>query len=196
MGKVKYLYKVKELFNKSGVISISSLKKIVPQAYLKVLLNNLLKKKEIYRLTKGYYSKHDDPTLLVYCIKPSYLGLQEALSIHNIWEQETITVLVTPNKVRTGIRNFYTTNVKIHNLNKKYYFGFDFQKLGDFYVPVSDLEKTFIDLIYFNQKLDPKTFKKLKNKIDIKKLKSYLKIYPRKIQDKVLKRYKLNSKVI
>ena len=189
MGKIKYLNQVKELFNQSQVVSLASLKKIVPQNYLKLLLNNLIKKQKIYRLTKGFYSKSDDPTLLVYCIKPSYLGLQEALSIHNIWEQETITVLVTPTKVRIGIRELHNTHIIIHNINKNYFFGFNFQDIGNLYIPVSDLEKTFIDLIYFNQKLDLKTWKQLKKKLDSKKLNKYLKVYQKKIKYKILKKF-------
>ncbi len=70
-------------------------------------------------------------------------------------------------------------------------FGFENVKYGDFFVPVSDLEKTFIDMVYFNEIPDGKTLKKLKRKIDLKKLMGYLKKYPEKIKKRVLSVAKL-----
>jgi len=41
-------------------------------------------------------------------------------------------------------------------------------------------------MVYFNEKLSKETLKNIKEKIDIKKLNSYLKAYPKRFRRKVL----------
>ncbi len=115
------------------------------------------------------------------------MGLQSALSFYNLWEQETIPVILTTKKVRRGIRKILGTNVLIRNLNKKYFFGFGLLKEGSFYFPYSDIEKTFIDLVVFNQPIDKQLLKEIKKKMNFKKLEAYLKRYPEKLRIRVKK---------
>lgn len=154
--------------------------------YTKQLIKNLIKKGKINRLTKGYYSIYNDTSIAVYCFKPAYLGLQDALSFHNLWEQETIPVLITTKKIRQGIRKITGSNLLIKRINKRYFFGYNYQKEYSFYLPYSDIEKTLIDMIYFRQKINDATKEEIIKKIDVKKLNSYLKIYPKIFQKKVL----------
>jgi predicted transcriptional regulator of viral defense system len=196
MGKVKYLADIKKFFKESPVVNIDSLKKFInkkDKSYIYLIVNNLLKKGEIKRLTKGYYTIHEDPSLIVFCFKPSYLGLQNALSFHNLWEQETNPLIITARKIRQGRREVFGRNVIFKNIDKKYLFGFDYYKDGDFYLLYSDIEKTFIDLIYFKQFLDKEVIENFKNRTDRKKLSSYLKAYPIKFRKKVLKLIKKQS---
>lgn len=193
MGKIKYINNIREFFKKSPVVDINSLKKFITKKnkdYMYLIINNLLKKDEIKKLTRGFYTIHDDTSLAVFCFKPSYLGLQDALSIHNLWEQETNSVIITVKKVRQGVRTVFGKNVILKRINKKYFFGFEYIQQGDFYFPVSDIEKTFIDLIYFRQYIDKEVLKEFRKKIDKKKLNQYLKKYPEKIKAKVLKHIK------
>lgn len=192
MGKEKYLREIESLFEKSPVVSYSSINRIIQnkkrvKQYTKLLVRNLILKGKIKRLAKGYYSLKNEPSLLVYCIKPSYLGLQNALSFYNLWEQETIPVIITSKKVRNGIRKIDNGNILIRRIDKKYLFGFDYVKEGDIYLPYSDIEKTFIDMIYFKERMDEKTIKNMVEKFDKKKLNSYLKKYPDNFRKKVLK---------
>lgn len=191
MGKEKYLKDVERLVKKSLVVNFASIQRIVRckknvKQYTKQLIRNLVRREKIRRLTKGYYTSHDDPSLLVFCVKPSYLGLQDAMSFHNLWEQETIPIIITPKKVRPGIRNVLGMNVLIKRINKKYFFGMNYYKQGDFYLPYSDIEKTFIDMVYFRENFSDEAIKNIIKRINNKKLKSYLKIYPEKIKRKVL----------
>ncbi len=62
-------------------------------------------------------------------------------------------------------------NVLIRRIDSKYLFGFDYYKSGDFYFPYSDVEKTFIDMIYFKQNLDKEVVKEFLKKLDKNKLK-------------------------
>ncbi|MEM4702894.1 MAG: hypothetical protein QXP53_00165 [Candidatus Pacearchaeota archaeon] len=192
MGKEKYLKKIEELFEKSPVVSFLSIAKIVKDKrnsnkYPKQLVRNLILKGKIKKITKGYYTAHEDPSLAVFCFKPSYLGLQDALSFHDLWEQETIPVIITTKKVRQGIRRILGINVLIKRIDKKYFFGYNYYKQGNFYLPYSDIEKTFIDMIYFKEKLSEEALKNILEKINKKKLNSYLKIYPKRIKKIVLK---------
>lgn len=191
MGKQIHLEKIKTLFDKSPVVDFKSLERIIGKTknsnYAKLFVHNLLKKGEIKKIGKGIYTKHDEISLVVFSFKPAYLGLQSALSHHKIWEQETIPVIVTTRKVRRGVRNLMGKNVLLRNINQKYFFGLDYMEEGNFYLPYSDLEKTFIDMIVFNQKIDEEALKKIKKKINKEKLLKYLKKYPLKIRARLIK---------
>ncbi len=188
MGKIKYLAQVRDFCHKTPVVSLSSLKKMIGKnkKYVYPMLNNLVKRGELQRITKGMYSLFDDPVLIVFCLKPAYLGLQEALSIHGLWEQETNVVLLTTKIVREGVRAVFGANVLIKRLPFAYFFGFEYKQYGDWYIPVSDIEKTFIDMIYFQQPVDKVVLKQFKKKIDLTKLRMYLQRYPKEIKKKVL----------
>ena len=192
MGKKKYIDEIKRLFIQSPVVDYGSIKRIIKNKkkvsqYFKLVVFNLLKQGKIKRLTKGYYTDRDEVSLIVFCFKPSYLGLQNAMSFHNLWEQETNPVVVTTRKLRPGIRTVFGRNVLIRRIDKKYIFGFEYYKDGDFYFPYSDIEKTFIDMIYFKQPLDEENIREFKKKINKKKLRDYLKKYPLKTRKRIMK---------
>ncbi len=183
MQKNKHIKKIREFIQKTPVFTSRDIQRIVKDKnYAYLILNKLTKQKEIFRITKSFYSKFDDPILSVFCFKPAYLGLYEALSLYNFWEQETNVVIITTKKVRQGIRKILDSNVIIKRLRPKYFFGFDYLKYYDFYLPVSDLEKTLIDFIYFKEPIPSNLLRTIKNKINIQKLKNYLKKYPPNFQ--------------
>lgn len=192
MGKEKYQKKIEELFKRSPVVSFNSIERIVKnqkniKQYSKQLVRNLLLKGKIKPLAKGYYTLYDEPSLNIFCFEPAYLGLQDALSTHNLWEQETIPIIITSKKIRPGLRKTKLGNILIKRIDKKYLFGIEYKQIGDFYLPYSDIEKTFIDLIYFNKSIDKGILGNLKKVIDLKKLKSYLQKYSKRFKEKVLK---------
>jgi len=189
MGKIRYITEIRKFFKESPVVDINSLKRFISKKnknYIYLLINNLLKKKEIQKITKGFYSIYEDPSLIVFCFKPAYLGLQNAMSFHNLWEQETNPVVVTTRNLRQGIRTVFGRNVLIRRISRKYIFGFEYYKDGDFYFPYSDIEKTFIDMVYFRQYLDRENIREFRKKIDKKKMKSYLSKYPERFRKKVM----------
>ncbi len=193
MGKQIHLNKIERLFNKSPVVDFRSIERIVgigkKSSYAKLLISNLLRKNKIYKINKGIYSRYPESSLAVFAFKPAYLGLQSALSYHNIWEQETIPIILTTKKVRRGPRKVMGSNIFVRNIDKKYFFGFDYVKEGDFYLPYSDLEKTFIDLVVFNQKMSKETIAEMRKRIDRKKLSQYLMKYSLKTRKKVEKMF-------
>ena len=191
MGEEKYRKDVEKLFEKSPVVNYNSIERIIKNKkksskYAKKLIHYLLLKNKIKRLSKGYYTIMNEISLVVFAFEPSYLGLQDALSFHNLWEQETVPIIITTRKARPGIRKVLNHNTVVRRINKKYFFGFEYKKQGDFYFPVSDIEKTFIDMVYFNEHLDNEVIKEFNKRMSKKRLNSYLKKYPKKFRIKVL----------
>lgn len=188
MGKIIHLNKLKEFFKSTPVFRARDVELVVKnKSYSYLTLHNLVKRGEIKRITKGWYSLHEDPIVAVFCFKPAYIGLQEALSIHELWEQETNVVIVTTQKVRVGIRKILDSNVILHRIDQKYFFGFDYLKYENFFIPVSDIEKTLIDLIYFNEIPGKEVLKEIKKKMNREKLKKYLKNFSSKFRKRVHK---------
>ncbi len=192
MGKQKYIKDIENFFEKSPVVNYKSIEMIIKEKknikqYTKQFIRNQVLKGKIKKLVKGYYTIYDNINLSVHCFKPSYLGLQDALSYHNLWEQETTPIIITIRKVKPGIREILGLNVMIKRINRKYLFGFDYIKDGDFYFPVSDIEKTFIDMIYYKQYMDEELIHEFRQRIDKKRLKEYLKEYPQLIRKRVEK---------
>ncbi|MBI5392602.1 hypothetical protein HZA96_01915 [Candidatus Woesearchaeota archaeon] len=187
MGKIKYLDKIEKLFEKSIVVDNASLQKYVKdKSYTKQIVHHLLRKGKIKKITKGLYTIHNDPQLAVFCFKPAYLGLQDALSMHNLWEQETIPIIITTRKIRQGIRTVFGANVLIRRIEKKHFFGYEHMQQGNLYLPYSDIEKTFIDLVYYNEQINDETLKMIRKKINNGKLLAYLKDYNEITKKRVL----------
>jgi predicted transcriptional regulator of viral defense system len=195
MGETIYKKDIENLFKKSPIVSLNSIDKIVKNKgnsknYTKRIINYLLKKGEIKRITRGYYTNRDEATLAVFCFKPAYLGLQDALSFHNLWEQETNPIIITINNVRQGRRGILGRNVIIKRITKKYFFGIEYYPYENIALPYSDIEKTFIDMNHFRLYMDKEVINAFKEKINRKKLIQYLKFYPLKFRKTVLKKLK------
>ncbi len=189
MEKTKHIDKIRNFISKTPVFTSKDIERITKnKKYTHLILTKLNKRGEIFRLTKGFYSKFEDPIFSVFCFKPAYLGLYEALSLRNLWEQETNTIIITTKKARIGKRNILDSNVIVKRINPKYFFGFDYLPYENFYLPVSDLEKTLIDIIYFKEQLSVSLLKKLRKKINLEILKKYLRSYPKDFQKIALKK--------
>ncbi len=183
---MKHIEKVREYSKRTPVFDTRSISRLIGDTgYTHVLLNHLLKRGEIKRVTKGCYTVHEDPSLLVYCLKPAYLGLQDAMSLHNLWEQETNPVIVTARKVRSGTRTVFGSNVLIRRISSRYFFGYEYYKYNDFFLPVSDIEKTFIDMVYFNE-ITRDMIRSFKNKIEKEKMQRFLRKYDKRFSHKVM----------
>lgn len=146
--------------------------------YALLMLHNLAKRGEFNRVARGWYSVHDDPVVSVFALGPAYLGLQEALSLRDLWEQETNVVVVTSGKAKPGTRRVFGSGVVVHRIDPGYFFGFDYLPYGGFHVPVSDVEKTLIDLVYFGESPGQDVLQELAQKADRRVLARYLRCYP------------------
>ena len=185
MGKVKRLPEVESLFKRSPVVSFNSVEKTLKNGkkqYARHLIRNLLLKGKIRKLAKGWYTQGNDSSLAVFCFQPAYFGMQDALSFHKIWEQETIPIIITTKRVKQGIRKIMGGNVLVRRIKKEYFFGFESHEQNGMYLPYSDVEKTLIDMLYFRENISKDVLNCILKKIDTKKLGDYLKRYPKKLQ--------------
>jgi predicted transcriptional regulator of viral defense system len=148
------------------------------RGYALLMLHNMAARGELNRITRGWYSVHRDPIVSVFALRPAYVGLQEALSLHNQWEQETNVVIVTCGKAKPGVRKVMGESVVVHRIAPQYFFGFDYLPYGDFYIPVSDPEKTLIDLVYFGENPGTDVLRKAARSADARVMDGYLKKYP------------------
>ncbi len=154
--------------------------------YVSLFLNSNLKRKKIVRLKRGHYSFSDNLENVEKIFSPSYHGLQDALSIYGLWQQQTIPVLITPRKVRSGERMVLDSKILVRRINRKMFFGFEEKKYFDSWITISDMEKTLIDFVYYGEPLDKQTLRKMKKKINMKTMNSYLKLVNKKTREKVL----------
>ncbi len=145
--------------------------------YLKIMINHLIKTGEIRRIAKGVYTFHDDIAVVGFAFRPFYYGLEDALTYRNFWTQATNPVILTENPVREGLRKFDSANYVVKRIKPRFFFGFDFIKYYDMWLPVSDAEKTLIDLIYFKHGIIEDALGPLLKSLNKEKLDNYLKHY-------------------
>jgi predicted transcriptional regulator of viral defense system len=184
--KGKYVDKIRRYLKRTPVASMGSISVLVPDRnYAYVVMNHLLERGEVRRITRGYYTIHEEPSLLVHCLRPAYIGLQDAMSFHGLWEQETVTIIVTARKVRPGLRKVFGQNVWVRRISPRHFFGYDCLTNGDFLLPVSDVEKTLIDMVYFRE-MRRDIAEGFREKVNREKLEKYLKKYEKNFRKKVV----------
>ena len=185
-NEVRNRFKESKLFTINEVKIFLSTKK-VSDRYFQLIIHNLLKTGELKRISRGIYTFQDEIETVGFAFQPFYYGLQESLSLRNLWEQEVNPIVVTPRKVRTGIRNFQGANYVVKRIRRSMFFGFETIKYKEFWIPVSDIEKTVIDFVYFKEHLNEETLIDIRQQIDEKKLKLYLKRCPNWVRNRVEK---------
>jgi predicted transcriptional regulator of viral defense system len=154
--------------------------------YHKLLIHNLQESRRIFRISRGAYTFHEEVQLVGFGFQPFYYGLQDALSLRGLWEQETNPVILTPKRVRNGLRQFEGRNYLIRRIDRKMFFGFTFVSYYDFSIPVSDVEKTLIDFFYYRVKIPAEAQQSIAQKIDKARLRSYLKEVPDSLSRRVI----------
>lgn len=179
MGKSIHIGEVRRYASSTPAFRARDIELLVNnREYSLLMLHNLSERGELNRITRGWYSIHQDPIVSVFALKPAYVGLQEALSLRDLWEQETNVVVVTCGKAKPGVRTVMGDSVVVHRIAPKYFFGFDYMPYGEFYVPVSDLEKTLIDLVYYEESPGADVLRAVEKKADRKVMAKYLARYP------------------
>lgn len=152
--------------------------------YIRKLISLMLKREEIYRITKGYYTLNKDPEVIGYAFKPFYYGLGYALNHYNLSEQQANVTIVTTKKVRVGVRNIFGTNTMVRKIPKELYFGYRTVKGENFYFPVSDIEKTLLDMLYFDYVTEAYVYVNLFKKLNRQRINIYLKRYNNRVKVK------------
>lgn len=166
------------------------------EANLSRILSYLKKSGRIYAIRKGIYTTKRDSMMSGFAFKPFYYGMSSALTIRELWDQNSRPEIITTRHVRTSEIKIFGENgnmIFVHHIPVKYFFGFDILEYGLIKVPVSNPEKTLIDLFYYKTRLSIKNYGELLKKVDTKRLAEYLKLYDKHTQKAVLnfiKKYK------
>ena len=186
MKEFKENFQNKELFTTRDVKLFLKNKK-ANKNYTSLFLNNLIKRQELQRINHGVYSFKKEIDFLEKAFYPSYHALQDALSLHKIWQQQTIPILITPRKIRTGERTINNSKILLRHINRKMFFGYDSIKQFDTWINVSNIEKTLIDFVYYNEPLDKESLKELIKQTNKEKLEEYLKKTNKTTKEKIKK---------
>ncbi len=150
-------------------------RKGITGSYLRLMLHKHYASGRIKRITKGVYTFHDDAIVVGFAFQPFYYGLESALSILGVSTQASNNIVMTTRNVRAGIRSFQGRNYRIIRIESRLLFGFSTIKAGDFWAPVSDLEKTVIDMLYFKVPIREELYPEISKKLDKRKFEEYLK---------------------
>ena len=157
-----------------------------PEGYYKLVLNNLVRSGRIYRITRGQYTFYDEVQYVGFAFRPFYYGLQDALSIRNLWEQETNPLIITPRRVRSGIRTFLGRNYLIRWIERSMFFGYSLVEYGDFFIPVADAEKILIDMVYYHEFLPEEIKNEIVSSVNKEKLQEYILMLPEFLRKRVI----------
>jgi len=143
-------------------------------------LSYLKSKRRIFALRNGVYTVHKDGSVSGFGYGPFYYGLLYALTIRDLWTQNAEPEIMTLRRVRKSrvmIFGKQGIHVSVHHSVPRHFFGFDILRYGEIDIPVSDPEKTLIDLFYYNIRLPIQSYGPLLEKINRKKLMGYLEKY-------------------
>ncbi len=190
---MKYMRNLKEQFSKTPTFSIRDVELFFSQQglkppYARQMLHQMVRRQHVHRITPGTYTFHPEMQIAGNAFQPYYYGLQDALSQHSLWDQETNPVIITPRKVRTGLRQFLGNNYLVRRIDRKLFFGYELMPYADFWIYVSDVEKTLIDFAYFKEPLDAQTLEEIKKRLEPKKLVTYLEKCPAWLRQRVNRR--------
>lgn len=156
----------------------------------------LKKTGRIRTVVKGVYTVAGDSMVSGFAYSPFYYGLLSALTIRELWTQNSRPEIMTVKSVRASkVQIFGDADdlVFVHHIPARYFFGYDVVKYGKLSVPVSNPEKTLIDLFYYKVRLPIQDYGDLLRAVSKKKLNTYLKAYDRRIAVAVqnfVKKYK------
>ncbi len=122
-------------------------------------------------------------------MKDSYVSFESALYYHGLFEQMIRTVSsVTCLKTKKYV--FQNNIFQYVSIKKKLFFGFDAKNIDGYYANIADLEKVFLDWLYFRSDtfsidLFVEMMKKAKDRLDLKRLMAYSQNFPQATKRKL-----------
>jgi predicted transcriptional regulator of viral defense system len=192
MGEhLKYVKEFISHFSRFPLFSFSSAKLFFSfygsnEVYAKKFISNMLKDGRLYRITKGYYSFNKSIFVVGLAYKPYYYGLEYALTYHGLWNQQANITVLTTQKVREGVRSAFGINYVLKRIPQRLFFGFrSINVEAKYNVHISDVEKTFLDMVYFDRYIGADTMERLAERMDLQKVSKYAKLYGEDFSEKV-----------
>lgn len=190
---MKYISLVRQTFSGSGfpTFTMSDIRVLLGSkgcsyAYVRLMLHNLIRKGEITQLTRGVYTFHRDAVVVGFAFHPFYYGLENALSIRGLSGQGTNFIVMTTRNVRTGVRTFMGRNYVVNRIGGDQLFGYNLVQYGETWVPVSNVEKTVIDMVYFNDGIRDELWSGILGVLNMKRLREYLTRHKPEFRKRVL----------
>ena len=176
---MKYVRKFLGEFRKTSVFSTADVRRFLVSegaspTYALVFINSMIRRGKAFCLAKGIYTLYRDIEVAGFAFSPFYYGLGFALTKHRLWKQQANLHVLTTRNVRRGSRVVLGTNINVSKISKRMFFGYVYVKGANFYYPVSDIEKTLIDCIYYRFSLEDYVYESIFAKLDSRKMKVYL----------------------
>ncbi len=167
----------------------------VSRKTVQVTLSRMVAGGKLYHLSKGKFSFSKSAEIAGFSYSPFYYGGAAALMIRDLIDDQVKMEVMTTKVVRKrNAKILGGTAIIMHHLPRDYYFGFNDVKYLGRTIPVSDPEKTFIDLLYFRIRLSGQDYYPLINAMDGRRLASYLKRYKKRFADRAKRFYSLTVK--
>ncbi len=138
----------KEL-NKHPIITKTTIKKILgcKDDYAYTVLNRLLKRKKIKKITKGKYTTKDDIYLIAANLySPNYLSYWSCSYYKGYTEQIVNTIQVVTTMPHKNI-SFQNYKIEFHKHGKKMFFGYEKIKYNNDFIFIAEDEKLIIDAV-------------------------------------------------
>ena len=160
---------------------------------IQVTLSRMVRGEKLYTVKKGIFSLEQRDEFVGFAFTPFYYGGLTALMITDLIDDQVKMEIMTTHKIKKSFIDVYKgkSHVEVHHLPKKYYFGFTEMRYGDIIVPVSDPEKTLIDLFYYNKRLFKRNYAELIKHVNMKTLEKYLNCYDKRIKKRIYKFIKI-----
>lgn len=177
---MKYVKLFLEEFKKTPIFTAIDIEKFLvskgsTKNYSKIFIKLMVVGGRAYKVSKGFYTLYNNSEVAGFPYSPFYYGLSFALTKHGLWKQQANPYVITTKNVRRGVRRVLGSNITVSKISKDMFFGYRYVKGANFYYPVSDVEKTFIDLVYFRYGVDDQVYENIAKKVDKKKMLLYLK---------------------
>lgn len=178
MNRMELVEKLKEY----AVFSALDVEKILCKSrqYAYLFIQRLKIGGIIHEIEKGRYTCYTDPFLIASRIVwPSYISGWAALQYHHLTEQlaSTIEVATTRSRKQRKIE-FMNVRIEFSRLNPLHFFGYEKLEYKNHQIFMANKEKALIDALFLGH-ISPIEFKEIlkinKNKISIRRLKSYSK---------------------
>jgi hypothetical protein len=164
---------------------------------IQVTLSRMAKSKGIYPVIKGVFSLERKDEIVGFAFAPFYYGGLAALMIRDLVDNQVKMEIMTTRRVKKSFITVYNGDSKVilHHIPKKYYFGFEDLKYGNIVVPVSNPEKTLIDMFYYKEKLSPHDYEGIVKGIRKEILEEYLTYYDNHTKATVMRFFLKYSKL-
>lgn len=185
---MKYIDSFMEEFKKTPIFTAVDVKRFLgnkeQKTYYRVFIKLMIDSGRAYRITKGFYTLYKDVEVVGFPFYPFYYGLGFALTKHKLWKQQANPYVLTIKNVKRGNREAFGSNLTVSKISKEMFFGYYYTKGQNFYYPISDVEKTLIDCIYYRFNPEDYTYISIFNKLDNKKMNDYLKKCNKRVKAK------------